>query len=167
MPTSKLDQLESEHDIHQLVHRYAELCDQGYDADGLAVLFTEDATWSSQSKDGSVDFGRHVGREAIRRFFAGASEYLGPMTLHYYFSPRVELAPDGATATGHGYTMAILDRRPAGASQGSSERERVVLGGTYTHEYRKVEGQWLISRSSAEGVELGGFVGGDGAPGGR
>lgn len=161
MPISRLDQLESEHAIHNVVHRYAELCDQAYDPDGLAALFTEDATWSSQSKDGSVDFGRHVGREEIRSFFAEASNYLGPMTLHYYFSPRVELEPDGATATGHGYTMAILDRRPAGVSAESAERERVVLGGTYTHEYRKVDGRWLISKSSAEGVELGAFVGGD------
>ena len=163
MPISKLDQLESEHNIHDLVHRYAELCDQAYDPDGLAALFTEDATWSSQSKDGSVDFGRHVGREEIRRFFADASGYLGPMTLHYYFSPRVEVAADGVTAIGHGYTMAILDRRPSGASHDSPERERVVLGGTYTHEYRKVEGRWLISKSAAGGVELGGFVGANGS----
>jgi len=44
------------------VHRYAELCDAAYDPDGLAALFTEDATWSSRTRDGSVDFGRYEGR---------------------------------------------------------------------------------------------------------
>jgi len=159
LESGTLARLESEREIHQLVHRYAELCDQAYDPDGLAALFTEDASWSSQSKDDSVDFGRHVGREQIRGFFAGVSNYLGPMTLHYYFSPRVELVLDGATATGHGYVMTILDRRPTGASADSTERERVVLVGTYSHEYRKVDGHWLISRASAEGVQLGTLVG--------
>ena len=156
--TSRLDRLESEREIHNLVHRYAELCDQAYDPDGLAALFTEDAVWSSRSKDGSVDFGSHAGREQIRSFFADASKYLGPMTLHYYFSPRVDLAEDGESASGHGYTMAILDRRPAGAREDSTERERVVLGGSYSQEYRKVGDRWLISRVSAEGVELGTFA---------
>ncbi len=82
------------------MHRYAELCDAAYDPDGLAALFTEDATWSSRTRDGSVDFGRYEGREAIRAFFAGASRDLGPMTLHYLLAPRVELAEDGESATG-------------------------------------------------------------------
>ena len=107
----RLDRLESEREIHALVHRYAELCDAAYDPDGLAALFTEDATWSSRTRDGSVDFGRYEGREAIRKFFAGASKDLGPMTLHYLLAPRVELAEDGASATGVCYLLAVLDQR--------------------------------------------------------
>src|SRR5579864_7049649 len=95
----RLDRLESEREIHALVHRYAELCDAAYDPDGLADLFTDEATWSSRTRDGSVDFGRYEGREAIRAFFAGASRDLGPMTLHYLLEPRIELAGDGLSAT--------------------------------------------------------------------
>src|SRR5262249_47522356 len=73
----RLQKLEDERAIAQLVYRYAELCDDAYDPDGLAGLFTEDAAWSASSPDGSVDFGRYQGREAIRAFFAGVSADLG------------------------------------------------------------------------------------------
>ena len=59
----RLDDLEA---LKQLKHRYAAFCDDDYDADGLAPLFTEDAVW-----DGSI-LGRYEGREAIRKFFSGA-----------------------------------------------------------------------------------------------
>src|SRR5580704_7470775 len=123
----RVDRLESESEIRALVHRYAELCDAAYDPDGLADLFTEDATWSSRTRDGSVDFGRYEGREAIRGFFAGASTDLGPMTLHYLLAPRVELAENGKSATGVCYLLAILDQRPAASPPGSADRERVRM----------------------------------------
>ena len=50
--------------------RYAALCDQRYGTDGTAALFTEDALWAS------LGLRRFEGREAIRRFFRGASEIL-------------------------------------------------------------------------------------------
>jgi hypothetical protein len=141
----RIDRLESELEIHALVHRYAELCDAAYNPDGLAALFTEDATWSSRMRDGSVDFGRYQGREAIRAFFAGASQDLGPMTLHYLLEPRVELAEGGESATGICYLFGILERRPATSVPGSKERERIVLGGVYSHRFQRVDGRWLFS----------------------
>jgi SnoaL-like domain len=146
----RLDRLESEREIHALLYRYAELCDAAYDPDGLAHLFTDDATWSSRSKDGSVDFGRYQGREAIRTFFAGVSADLGPTTLHYLLSPRVEIGPDRDSANGHCYLYAILDRRPPAVAPGSPERERIILAGTYDHRFRRVEGRWLISASACD-----------------
>jgi ketosteroid isomerase-like protein len=146
----RLDRIESEREIQALVHRYAELCDAAYDPDGLADLFTEDATWSSRTRDGSVDFGRYKGREAIRAFFAGASNGLGPMTLHYLLAPRIELAEDGLSATGVCYLLAILDQRPSSAPPDSAERERVLLGGVYSHRFRRVDGRWLISGSACD-----------------
>lgn len=146
----RLDRLESEREIHALVHRYAELCDAAYDPDGLAALFTEDATWSSRTRDGSVDFGRYEGRKAIRTFFAGASKDLGPMTLHYLLAPRIELAEDLLSATGVCYLLAVLDQRPAASPPGSAERERVLLGGVYSHKFRRVGGRWLIAASACD-----------------
>jgi ketosteroid isomerase-like protein len=146
----RLGRLESESEIRALVHRYAELCDAAYDPDGLADLFTDDATWSSRTRDGSVDFGRYEGREAIRAFFAGASTDLGPMTLHYLLAPRIELADDGVSATGACYLLAILDQRPDSSPPGSSDRERVMLGGVYSHKFRRVDGRWLISGSACD-----------------
>src|SRR5258708_33849333 len=144
----RVNRLESEREIHALVHRYAELCDAAYDPDGLAALFTEDARWSSRTRDGSVDFGRYEGREAIRAFFAGASQDLGPMTLHYLLAPRVELAADGNSATGVCYLLAILDQRPAASPPGSAERERVLLGALRSHLFRRGGGRWLIAASA-------------------
>jgi hypothetical protein len=146
----RVDRLESEREIHALLYRYAELCDAAYDPDGLTALFTDDATWSSRTKDGSVDFGRHQGREAIRAFFAGVSADLGPTTLHYLLSPRVEIGPDHDTAGGHCYLYAILDRRPAAEAVSSTVRERIVLAGTYDHRFRRVAGRWLISASACD-----------------
>ena len=144
-PEQRLDRLESERDIQSLVYRYAELCDAAYDPDGLTALFTADATWSSRAKDGSVDFGMYQGREAIRGFFAGVSADLGPMTLHYLLSPRVEIGDDPDSAVGHCYLYAILDRRPAASEADSPSRERIILAGTYQHRFRRVGGRWLIS----------------------
>ena len=150
-PEERLDRLESEREIQALLFRYAELCDAAYDPDGLAALFTEDATWSSRAKDGSVDFGQYEGREAIRGFFAGVSADLGPMTLHYLLSPRVEIGPGRDLAVGHCYLYAILDRRAAAAAAAdSAARERLVLAGTYDHRFRRVEGRWLISASACD-----------------
>ena len=146
----RVERLESEREIHALLHRYAELCDAAYDPDGLTALFTEDATWSSRAKDGSIDFGRYEGKEAIRGFFAGVSADLGPMTLHYLLSPRIEIAVGGDMATGHCYLYAILDRRPAAEAAGSPPRERIVLAGTYDHRFRRVGGRWLISASACD-----------------
>jgi ketosteroid isomerase-like protein len=63
----RLQVLEDAEAIRNLKARYAALCDSQYDADGIAMLFTEDALWESPA------LGRFEGREAIRNFFRGAS----------------------------------------------------------------------------------------------
>jgi len=59
----RLQALEDAEAIRNLKSRYAALCDDNYDADGIAALFAEDATWESPS------LGRFEGRDAIRNFF--------------------------------------------------------------------------------------------------
>src|ERR1700720_1162988 len=59
----RLQALEDAAAIRNLKARYAALCDAQYDADGIALLFIEDALWESP------DLGRFEGREAIRGFF--------------------------------------------------------------------------------------------------
>ena len=59
----RLQVLEDAEAIRNLKARYAALCDSQYDADGIAMLFTEDALWESPG------LGRFEGREAIRKFF--------------------------------------------------------------------------------------------------
>src|SRR5690349_6691204 len=53
----RLQALEDAEAIRNLKARYAALCGRQYDADGIAMLFTEDALWESPG------FGRFEGRE--------------------------------------------------------------------------------------------------------
>lgn len=89
----RLEDLEA---IRQLKARYALACDNHYDADALAALFTEDAVW-----DGGF-IGRSEGREAIRRFFQGSSRRIS-FAIHNILSPVIEV--NGDTATGTWYLL--------------------------------------------------------------
>ena len=80
--------------IKQLKHTYCALCDDHYNADGLAALFTEDAVW-----DGGP-MGVQRGRAAIRSFFEGSSKRV-PFALHMVTNPIIEV--EGDTATGSWY----------------------------------------------------------------
>src|SRR5438046_9688951 len=66
----RLQALEDAEAIRNLKARYAALCDDQYDADGIAALFTEDALWDSRA------LGRFEWRAAIRGLFRGASGIL-------------------------------------------------------------------------------------------
>jgi len=55
----RLQVLEDAEAIRNLRARYAALCDNQYDADGIASLFTEDAVWESPALGGS-----RVGRQS-------------------------------------------------------------------------------------------------------
>jgi ketosteroid isomerase-like protein len=68
----RLQVLEDAEAIRNLKARYAALCDNQYDADGIASLFTEDAVWESPA------LGRFEGRDTIRNFFRGASGASSP-----------------------------------------------------------------------------------------
>jgi hypothetical protein len=68
--------LEDVNAIRHLKARYAAYCDDQYNPEGLAALFTEDAVWESQG------LGRFEGRDAIRTFFRGASQ-LFTFAIHY------------------------------------------------------------------------------------
>jgi SnoaL-like protein len=137
----RLQRLEDLEAIRLLVHRYAELCDDGYKAAPLAELFTEDAYWTASSPDGAISYGEYHSKAEIRDFFAGVSEVLGPMTLHYVMAPAIELRGDG-TAHGTWYTLVPATMKTRESPAG----EAVLIGSTYYHEYAKVAGAWKFSR---------------------
>ncbi len=98
MTTPALEQqvarLSAIEDIKQLKARYCSLCDANYDPDGLAALFVDDGVW-----DGGPEFGRHAGRDAIRKFFRGASGSI-VFAAHLVMNPIIEVAADAHSATG-------------------------------------------------------------------
>lgn len=76
--------------IKTLKYRYAAFCDDDYDADGVASLFTEDAVWDGGS------FGCYEGRGAIRDFFASLPDQM-EWSTHYLLNPIIEIEGDRAT----------------------------------------------------------------------
>jgi hypothetical protein len=139
---ARLQRLEDLEEIRQLVYRYAELCDDSYNPDGLAELFVEDAYWTAFSPDRSVGYGEYHSREEIREFFAGVSDALGPMTLHFVMAPLIHVDPGADTATGRWYTLVPATMK----TNASPEGEAVLLGSTYVHEYRRTDQGWKFSR---------------------
>src|SRR5947208_4659775 len=102
----RLQALEDAEAIRNMKGRYAALGDSQYDADGIAMLFTEDALWESPG------LGRFEGREAIRNFFRGASAIFS-FAIHYSLNGHIEV--DGDTARARWYlfmpcTVAVGNR---------------------------------------------------------
>jgi hypothetical protein len=126
---ARLRKLADIDEIKQLKARYAVACDNDYDADAIAELFTEDAVW-----DGG-NFGKAEGRENIRRFFRHASA-LFSFAIHNVMNPRIEIDRDHAT--GQWYLLQPATREPA--------TEAVWLAAAYHDEYVRVGGKWLFKR---------------------
>jgi hypothetical protein len=128
---ARVQVLEDIEAIRRLKARYADLCDRGYPPDEIAALFAEDAVW-----DGGV-FGRHVGRAAIRDFFARASDQI-PFALHYVTNPIIEVAGDRATGVWHLF-QACTFADEAGP-------QPVWGGARYHEEYVRDDGAWRFWR---------------------
>lgn len=114
--------------IRTLKHRYAQLCDRGYPADEISMLFTEDAVWHGEP------LGRFEGREAIRDFFAATPETLR-FAIHYLGNSVIDVRGD--TATGSWYLWQSLVAR--------SSDQAYWLMATYSDEYRRGPDGWQFS----------------------
>lgn len=95
-PTERLRALEDVEEIKCPKTRYAAACDDNYDADAIADLFTEDAVWDGGS------LGRADGREKIRAFFRHAPKFF-PFPIHHVMNPVIEV--DGDRAGGQWYLV--------------------------------------------------------------
>ena len=129
----RLRALEDAEAIRNLKARYAALCDDQYDADGIAALFTEDAVWESPA------LGRFEGREAIRGFFRGASEIFS-FAIHYSLNGHIEV--DGDTARARWYLF-----MPCTVAAGNQATWRAGID----HEtYARVAGIWMFRHKRSE-----------------
>ena len=121
----RLKALEDVEEIKRLKHRYCAYCDDNYDADGIASLFTEDAIW-----DGGM-MGRAEGRDGIRDFFTGSPESM-TFAVHMVMNPIIEV--DGDTAKGTWYLFQACT---------FAEGNRAVWGSArYNEDYVRVDGAW-------------------------
>ena len=117
-------------DIKQLKARYCQLCDAGYDPDGLAAMFVEDAIWDGAS------FGRHVGRAAIRAFFAGISNDI-VFAAHLVLNPIITV--EGDTANGKWWLIMPCTT----AADGGGKEARWLLA-EYDDDYVRIDGAWYF-----------------------
>lgn len=115
-------------DIKQMKALYCHYCDNGYDPDGIAGLFTEDGIW-----DGA-DFGRYEGREAIREFFRGISSDI-VFAGHLVLNPIITV--DGDSANGKWWLIMPCTTNMEG------KKEARWLAAEYDDDYVKVDGRWL------------------------
>ena len=124
----RVARLEAIEAIRHLKARYCAYCDDHYDPDGIAGLFTEDGIW-----DGEL-FGRYVGRQAIRGFFQRAS---GEITFaaHLVMNPIIDVAGSGQASGKWRLIMPATVR-----IDGRSEARWLV--NSYDERYVTVDGEW-------------------------
>ncbi len=124
--------LEDVNAIRNLKARYAAYCDDQYDPDGIAGLFTEDAVWDSKG------LGQFVGREAIREFFRGASKIF-TFAIHYALNGQIDVHGDSARAQWYSFMPCTL-------AEGNRAFWRA---GIDQEEYVRVEGEWKYKRKTS------------------
>jgi ketosteroid isomerase-like protein len=128
-----LQALEDAEAIRNLKSRYAALCDDNYDAEGIAALFAEDATWDSPG------LGRFVGWDAIRSFFRGAAGIFS-FAIHYSLNGQICVAGDAAHAQWYLFMPCTV-----------AEGNRAMWRAGIDHErYRRVDGIWLFSEKRSQ-----------------
>ena len=133
----KVHQLYAIEEIKKLKAVYCAYCDDHYNPDGLASLFTDSATW-----DGGPEFGCHKGREAIEKFFAGVSKNI-LFAAHLVMNPIIEVSGNEAK----GKWRLIM---PCTVSDSSEKVEAKWLLSKYKEEYMLVNDQWLFSKMKVE-----------------
>jgi hypothetical protein len=131
----KIQLLEDIEAIKTLKHQYCAYCDDNYDPQGIGDLFVEDAVW-----DGG-DFGRHVGRAAIRDFFRGAPKTLS-FAAHQVMNPIIKV--DGDRATGQWKLL-----QPC-TLEGKQGPRAMWLAANYHDEYIRTPSGWKFRKLKVE-----------------
>jgi len=133
MPDADLERriarLEAIEEIRKLKSLYCAYCDDSYNPDKLATLFTEDATWHAPHR------GKLEGRAAIHRFFAGISRTIR-FAAHLVMNEIIEV--DGPRATGR-WRMVM-----AGMEELDGREVPVWSLGDYSEIYVKTDQGWKI-----------------------
>ena len=134
----RLRRLEDYEALRNLKARYAAYCDDNYDADSIASLFTIDAIW-----DGGP-MGRGEGRDGIRELFLKSPGRM-PFAIHYVTNPVIEI--DGDRATGRWYLW-----QPCVAAKDvvAPHEEAVWMGGVYSDQYVRENDTWLFAHVQIE-----------------
>ena len=123
----------TDHDaIEALLYEYADRIDRG-DLAGVAALF-HNATYGGRQSPA------RRGSDAVRALLAGAVRLHDdgtPRTKHVTTNVRIELDPNGTTATAQSYFTVL--------QQTTTLPLQVVIAGRYTDRFARVDGQWQFT----------------------
>lgn len=128
---NRLARLEAIDEITRLKGRYCAFADANYDAEGLSGLFVEDGYW-----DGGPEFGRHVGRGAIKDFLDRTREQIR-FAAHLAINPIIEVQ-DGDHATGKWRLF-----MPCTVAMDGGTEARWLLC-QYDETYVRIDGRWMF-----------------------
>ncbi|MBN8875430.1 MAG: nuclear transport factor 2 family protein [Rhodospirillales bacterium] len=147
--------LRAEAEIRRVQARYMFLCDTpcpeaGVENDAERIdrivdLYTEDGIWEGVGPYYDNQFGRSVGRAAIRQHF---EKFWGQkrdpaLLLNVHYLTTEHIVVEGSEATGHWVHM-----QPWIFSDGSS----LLRSSRLYNKFRLVDGQWKIARTRTENV---------------
>jgi uncharacterized protein (TIGR02246 family) len=131
----RLERLEDVRAIEQLKYEYAGHCDNSYNPEGIAGLFTDDGRWVVDGEGGTM-----TGHEEIKAHFRALSEKI-TWAQHYVIAPQVVLAEDGHTAVGKFYLLCLCTIE---AVEDPAGKDAVILTLGYTDQFVKRDGRWLF-----------------------
>ena len=137
----QVERLTAIEDIKQMKARYCSYADNGYDPDGMASLFTEDAIW-----DGG-DFGRYEGVQDIKSFFSNLSNEI-VFAIHPVMNPLITIDGDSANAKWWlimWCTMMVDGKKEGRWFAAEYDDYLVKQNGSWLFKHIKVEGKFLAS----------------------
>lgn len=151
----RVETLEAEAEIRRIQARYMFLCDTPCPEFGIAddaarieailALYAEDAIWEGVGEYYDNQFGRSVGKPAIRKHFEGFwSADRDPgllLNVHYLTSEQIHVH-------GHEADGQWVHCQPWIFSDGSA----LLRSSRLNNLFRKVDGQWKIARTRTENV---------------
>lgn len=117
--------------IEELKHEYCYRLDST-DIDGFVDLFTEDARFDI------AGIAEGEGHDQLREFITGIADRDLETLAHMVANPVLDI--DGDTASGKWYYVVMIESGDGGVEWGQ---------GRYDEEYRRVDGEWRISRITA------------------
>jgi hypothetical protein len=128
---SRLQRVEALEQIRLLKAKYCDLCDDGYPADALISLFTDDGAW-----DGG-EMGVFEGRDAVHGFFTNMPNVMS-FAIHHVTNSAIEVSEDATTARGRWYLLQTATLK--------GNDEAVWLAARYDDDLVFQDDRWLFRR---------------------
>jgi hypothetical protein len=131
----RVQRLEDIEAIKRLQSEYGRCIDRGYDLEGLARLFVEDAVWESNA------FGAYQNRQ---EFLDGQARIAKGVRwgFHSFACNGVDVAADGRQASGNWYLVLF----GTFVRKDGTTADPLLITATYDNTFVKLDGEWRFQR---------------------